>query len=64
MDLHGQQAGNDTLFMNFIYEVSEFIVSNMAADVYMPIEDANEERRRGRQKEVSPAYVTASGNPC
>jgi hypothetical protein len=48
--------------MNLIYEVlPEFIVSNMAADVYMPIqEDANEERRRGRQRKVSPAYVTAS----
>jgi hypothetical protein len=49
--------------MNFIYEVSEFSVSNMVVDVYMPIEDVNKQRRRGRQKEVSPAYVTASGNP-
>jgi hypothetical protein len=47
--------------MNLIHEVSEFIVSNMAADVYMTIqEDANEDRRRGRQREVPPTYATGS----
>jgi hypothetical protein len=60
VDLRRQQAVNDTLFMNLIYEVSRVhCFEHGGRCVYMSIqEDANEERRGGRQWKVSPACVT------